>query len=102
MAGRTSRTPYRHYKAEPAICENHGNLGTYAEREWESKAEAGSAGLAAAIMLTVGCETAPERRSLSFEEQIRLVETGRARVVRKVAVPVRGYEGGCGSAAAMV
>jgi hypothetical protein len=100
---RVERHPaHRHWKAEPHVCPNHGNLGTLAEREAEEKAAAGSASLAAAILLTVGCETPCERARLSFEQQLALVESGKARVLPVPRIPSRAYEGGVGSAAAMV
>jgi hypothetical protein len=101
---RVERHPaYRLWKAEPSLSGNNkGNLGTLAESEAQEKAAAGSASLAAAILLTVGCETPDERAPLSFEQQIALVEAGKARIVPVPRIPSRAYEGGVGSAAAMV
>jgi hypothetical protein len=94
---------HRQWKAQPSLSGNNkGNLGTLAEREAEEKAAAGSASLAAAILLTVGCEVPDERAPLSFEQQLALVEAGKAHVVPVPRVPSRAYEGGVGSAAAMV
>jgi hypothetical protein len=76
---RAERHPaHRHWKATALRRNAMGNLGTLAEREAEEKAAAGSASLAAAILLTVGCETPEERAPLSFEQQLALVEAGRA------------------------
>jgi hypothetical protein len=101
---RAERHPaHRHWKAEPSLSGNNkGNLGTLAEREAEEKAAAGSASLAATILLTIGCETPDERAPLSFEQQLALVEAGRARITTVPRIPSRAYEGGVGSAAAMV
>ena len=102
--GRVSRiSPYRQYKAEPAVSSPRVNCGTWAERAAEENAERGSFLLAEKIIATVGCEPCTERPARTFEEQLARVLAGQARVVVKIPLTPRGYERSLiGSSAEMV
>jgi hypothetical protein len=77
-------TSYRRFVAEPAVSTHAGNLGTSAERLAHEDALSGSARLARTIR-RAGLTIAPPRVRplLTFEEQLAMVEAGKARVVDK-------------------
>jgi hypothetical protein len=79
----TPRNIYRRLDTTNYVPNRAGNLGVAAEREAEEAARTGSALLASTLARLGLRPEQNERRRLTFEEQLALVEQGRARVVAK-------------------
>lgn len=76
---------YRRFIAEPAVATHAGNLGTLAERAAEEDAAGGSQRLAEMLRYAgLTFEKPRQKPKLTFEEQLALVESGKARVVEKL------------------
>ncbi len=79
----TPRNIYRRLDTTNYVPNRAGNLGIQAMLAAEEEARNGSA-LLASTLSKLGLEPEQcERRKLTFEEQLALVEQGRARVVAK-------------------
>jgi hypothetical protein len=79
----TPRNIYRRLDTTNYVPDRAGNLGVQAQKQAEEAAKSGSEMLVAALWRTGIKPEERERRKLTFEEQLALVEQGRARVVAK-------------------